>query len=65
MALITTTKGDMEESLLEKKTGFLDNDNEYTTWVEYWLEGELVHRSVHVQLKKAPTFAGAEAASFG
>jgi hypothetical protein len=65
MALVTTTKGDMEESLLEKKTGFLDNDNEYTTWVEYWLEGELVHRSVHVQLKKAPTFAGAEAASFG
>ena len=65
MALIITTKGDMEESLLEKKTGFVDNDNEYTTWVEYWLEGELVHRSVHVQLKKAPTFAGAEAASFG
>ena len=65
MALVTTTKGDMEESLLEKKTGFVDNDNEYTTWVEYWLEGELVHRSVHVQLKKAPTFAGAEAASFG
>ena len=65
MGMITTTKGDMEESLLEKKTGFLDNDNEYTTWVEYWLEGELVHRSVHVQLKKAPTFAGAEAASFG
>ena len=65
MGLITTTKGDMEESLLEKKTGFLDNDNEYTTWVEYWLEGELVHRSVHVQLKKSPTFAGAEAASFG
>ena len=65
MALVTTTKGDMEESLLEKKEGFVDNDNEYTTWVEYWLEGELVHRSVHVQLKKAPTFAGAEAASFG
>ena len=65
MALITTTKGDMDESLLEKKEGSIDNSNEYTTWVEYWLEGELVHRSVHVQLKKAPTFAGAEAASFG
>jgi hypothetical protein len=65
MALITTTKGEMEESLLEKKTGFVDNENEYTTWVEYWLEGELVHRSVHVQLKKMPTFIGAEAASFG
>lgn len=65
MALITTTKGDMDESLLEKKTGFVDNDNEYTVWVEYWLAEELVHRSVHVQLKKSPTFAGAEAASFG
>jgi hypothetical protein len=28
-------------------------------------EGELVHRSVHVQLKKMPVFAGAEAASLG
>jgi hypothetical protein len=65
MALITTTKGEMEESLLEKKTGFVDNENEYTTWVEYWLEDELVHRSVHVQLKKVPSFIGGEAASIG
>ena len=64
MALVNTTKGEMEESLLEKKTGFVDNDNEYTTWVEYWHEGELVHRSAHVQLKKSLAFAGAEAASF-
>lgn len=64
MALINTTKGEMEESLLEKKEGFVDNDNEYTTWVEYWLNDELVHRSVHVQLKQMPVFAGAEAASF-
>ena len=52
MALVNTTKGEMEESLLEKKTGFVDNDNEYTTWVEYWLDEELVHRSVHVHLKQ-------------
>ena len=64
MALINTTKGEMEESLLEKKEGSVDNENEYTTWVEYWLDGELVHRSVHVQLKKMPNFVGAEAASF-
>jgi cation transport regulator ChaC len=64
MGLITTTKGDMDESLLEKRVGNVDNDHEYTTWVEYWLDGELVHRSVHVQLKKSPTFAGAETASF-
>lgn len=63
MALITTTKGEMDEALLEKKEGFVDNDNEYTTWVEYWLDGELVHRSVHVTLKKALSL-GAEAASF-
>jgi hypothetical protein len=65
MALVTTTKGEMDDSLLEKKEGFVDNDAEYTTWVEYWHEGELVHRSVHVTLKQAPVFAGAEAASFG
>jgi hypothetical protein len=63
MALVTTTKGEMDESLLEKKEGSLDNDNEYTTWVEYWLDGELVHRSAHVALKQSVTLA-AEAASF-
>ena len=63
MAIVTTTKGDMDESLLEKREGSIDDDNEYTTWVEYWLEGELVHRSAHVTLKKMPTFASAEAAS--
>lgn len=60
---VFTTKGDMDESLLEKREGSIDDDNEYTTWVEYWLEGELVHRSAHVTLKKMPTFASAEAAS--
>ena len=63
MALITTTKGEMDEALLEKKEGSIENDNEYTTWVEYWHEGELVHRSVHVTLKKALEL-GAVAASF-
>lgn len=63
--MITTTKGDMDESLLEKREGSVDNDNELTTWVEYWLDGELVHRSVHVTLKKVPSFAGVELASIG
>lgn len=62
MALVTTTKGEMDESLLEKKEGFIDNDIEYTTWVEYWHEGELVHRSAHVSLKQSVTLS-AEAAS--
>lgn len=50
--LIQTTKGEMDDSLLEKKTGVIDNDNETINWVEYWLEGELVHRSVDMVLKK-------------
>jgi len=61
--LITTTKGEMDESLLEKLEGSIDNDNESTTWVEYWLDGELVHRSAHFALKKPVTLA-VEAASF-
>lgn len=61
--LVTTTKGEMDDSLLEKREGSIDNENELTTWVEYWLLDELVHRSVHVTLKKMPVFAGAEAAS--
>jgi hypothetical protein len=52
--LVTTTKGEMDDSLLVKKEGSVDNDNEYTTWIEYWLDDELVHRSVHVTLKKSP-----------
>lgn len=50
--MITTTKGMMDESLLEKKTGTIDNENELTNWIEYWDGDELVHRSVHVHLKK-------------
>jgi len=61
--IITTTKGDMDTSLLEHRPGSLDNDVEYTTWDEYYLDGELVHRSAHVTLKKMPTFASAETAS--
>jgi len=62
--IVTTTKGDMDDSLLEHRSGEVDNENELTTWVEYWLDGELVHRSAHVTLKKMPIFAGAETASF-
>jgi len=63
MAIITTTRGDMDESLFEKREGTVDNNNELTTWVEYWDGEELVHRSAHVTLKKMPTFAGGETAS--
>lgn len=65
MALVFTTKGEMDDSLLEKREGTVDNDNELTTWVEYWLDDELVHRSAHVTLKKMPGYVGGEAASIG
>ena len=62
--MVTTIYGDMDEALLEKKTGVVDNDNEHTTWVEYWHKGELVHRSAHVALKKGLS-ALCETASLG
>jgi len=61
--IVTTTKGAMDDSLLEKREGSVDNDNENTTWVEYWLADELVHRSAHVRLKK-PIVSTSEAGSF-
>ncbi len=61
---ITTTKGEMDISLLEKKEGSINNDVEYTQWVEYWLNGELVHRSVNMVLKEAAVFADGSAAIF-
>lgn len=54
MALITTTHGDLDETTLRKVEGLVENDNERTTWVEYYLDDELVHRSAHVTLKRWP-----------
>jgi hypothetical protein len=62
--LVNTTKGEMDDSLLEKREGELDNENELTRWTEYWLDGELVHRSVHVELKRN-VFADGVAAMIG
>jgi hypothetical protein len=62
--LVNTIHGEMDDSLLEKKEGSLDNNNEFTTWTEYWLNDELVHRSVHVTLKTSPALF-AEAAAIG
>jgi hypothetical protein len=49
--MITTIYGDMDESLLEKRVGSEDRPDALVSWVEYWLNGELVHRSVHGALK--------------
>ena len=51
--IVNTTKGEMDDSLLEKREGSLDNDTETTSWVEYWLDGEMIHRSVHMALKRS------------
>jgi hypothetical protein len=50
--IVTTTKGEMDDSLLEKREGNYDDDNESTVWIEYYLDAELVHRSAHVKLKR-------------
>jgi hypothetical protein len=39
MAIITTTRGDMDESALVKSEVFFENDTERTTVVEYCLLG--------------------------
>jgi hypothetical protein len=53
---INTKYGLMEASLLIKKEGCFENENERTTWTEYYFNGELVHRSAHVHLKKQLSF---------
>lgn len=56
MALIFTTHGDIEESLLVKTEGSDENENEISNWTEYHLEVELVRRDVHLVLKQPATF---------
>lgn len=56
--MVNTIYGEMDEALLEKKEGVFEDDNELTTWVEYWKDSELVHRSAHVTLKRTPLVGG-------
>jgi hypothetical protein len=64
--IITTIYGDMDEGLLVKSEGVLDNAYEHTTWTEYRMtDGVLVHRSAHVSLKQWPVFASGTAADLG
>ena len=42
----------MDESLLEKTEGILDDENEYTVWQEWRLDGKIVKRGAHVRLKR-------------
>ena len=51
MALIFTTKGDLEESTLVKTEGGYETENEIQKWQEWHLDGELVKRDVQLHLK--------------
>jgi len=42
----------IDESLLSKTEGSLDDDNEYTVWQEWRLDGKIVKRGAHVRLKR-------------
>lgn len=48
----------MDESLLSRHSGTSENDNEVVKWVEYHLDGQIVHRSAHVHLKKGLDLTG-------
>ena len=54
--LVDTLYGLMEEGLLEKKETVSENSNETVSATEYWLNGELVHRSATVKLKHEPNY---------
>lgn len=47
----------MEEEYLWKRTGTIEDENEASSWTEYWLgwgteNAKCVHRSAHIHLKK-------------
>lgn len=54
--MVTTIYGDMDEALLEKRTGIDEDDRARAEWVEYWKDGELVHRSASIAIKKGLEF---------
>ena len=56
--MIATIHGDMEEELLEKRVGTEETDAEVISWTEYWYNDELVHRSVHMNLKQGLNIFG-------
>lgn len=60
-------EGDVEETLLVKTPGEIDNAHEHTTFVEYRFPGSdvIVHRSVHVTLKEWPEGLSGLAGKFG
>lgn len=48
--LINTIKGEMDDADLMKRIIRTEGEESIVTATEYWLEGELVHRSVRAEL---------------
>jgi len=61
------TEDDVDETLLVKTEGVVDDDNEHTTWVEYRFPQSdvIVHRSAHVTIKRWPHGLGGDLGGFG
>ena len=49
---INTIHGPIDDSLLLKRVGQNEDEHEVLSWVEYWYNNELVHRSVDLRLKR-------------
>lgn len=62
--MITIDRGngieEFDETKLQRLDGSFENENEKTTWIEYWMNGISfpVHRSVHVHLKQGAVIPG-------
>lgn len=54
MGIVNTIYGEMDEALLTKTEGQEEDDDKITNWVEYRKDGELVHRSVEMKMKRWP-----------
>lgn len=55
--MISTIHGLMDEALLEKRLGTEEDQDQKLTWIEYWLNNELVHRSIDLYLKRGIDFS--------
>jgi hypothetical protein len=55
---------DTDRPGVTKVEGGHDTDDETVSFVEYWLDGELIHRSVNMHIKRG-LFAEGIAADFG
>lgn len=62
MAIVTTIHGEMDDSQLEHRSGIDNVPEGEAHWTEYWLNGELVHRSVHLFIKEGVNLFGQSAA---